>query len=171
MDNNKPKPHFLFGTDMSWVDGKRSVLSANDVEGTIYVETPVAFGGQGKPWTPEHLFLGSISSCLISTYVALAGKFQFTIRGMKCGAVGQVEMVDGRYQFTQVDLYPQIAVDDDVKEKAVKAFEKATKHCLITNSLGIPVFYHSEIITGHLEGEEEKWLALPLEGKGEGVVL
>lgn len=171
MDNKSIKPHFLFGTDMSWVDGKRSVLTANDAEGSIYVETPVAFGGQGKPWTPEHLFLGSISSCLISTYLALAGKFQFSIRGMKCGAIGQVELVDGRYKFTQVDLYPVISVEEESREKAEKAFEKATKHCLVTNSLGIPVFYHSEIKSTHIEGEEEKWLSLPLEGKTPGIVL
>lgn len=169
--SNKSDKHFLFETDLAWLHEKRTVLSARDVEGTIYVETPPAFGGKGKPWAPEHLFLGSISSCFTVTFLAFAEKMRFTIKGMKCNAIGQVELVDGHYQFTQVDLYPTLFLNENDLAIGSKALEKTHQHCLITRSLGIEVFYHSVLKTGVPDTEDEKWLSRPIEGNSANIIV
>jgi organic hydroperoxide reductase OsmC/OhrA len=111
------------------------------------VATPVQFGGEGKPWTPEHLFLSSISSCFMTTYLAFAHKLGFQISGLDCDSIGQVEIIEGKYKFTQIDLYPRIQINaEELRDKANSALEKTHKYCLITNSVNATVFYHSVIV-------------------------
>ena len=142
---NKSGNHFLFETELSWVKDKQGMLSAHDAEGVLYIETPPAFGGEGRPWTPEHLFLGSVSTCFMSTFLAFANKMRISIISLKCPAIGQVQLVEGYYQFTQIDLYPEICVDPLHESNAGLALEKTYKYCLITRSIAVPVFYHTDL--------------------------
>ena len=137
----------LFQVQLNWLSDKKGLLSANDALGTIHVATPPVFGGEGSPWTPEHFFLGAISSCFMTTYLAFAKKFQFEIVDLECEAIGQIDLVDGKYKFTQVDLYPKVYIEsEERREKASLAMEKAHKYCLISNSINADIFYHSEIL-------------------------
>jgi peroxiredoxin-like protein len=137
----------LFEVQLNWITGSRGLLSAKDALGTLHVAAPPAFGGEGKPWTPEHLFLSAISSCFMTTYLAFCQKLGFEIANLSCEIVGQVEIVEGRYKFTTINLYPKIYIEDEsLKPAASKAMEKTHKYCLITNSVNADVFYHSEIL-------------------------
>lgn len=143
----KTEKQFFFEVQLNWLADSRGILSAKDAEGTVHVATPPEFGGQGKPWTPEHLFLSSISSCFMTTYLAFAKKLHFEIAGFECSAIGQIQIVEGKYKFTKIDVYPKIYITDDtVREKANQGVEKTHKYCLITNSINAAVFYHSEVL-------------------------
>ena len=137
----------LFQVQLNWITGKTGLLSSKEAHGTLHVATPPVFGGEGKPWTPEHFFLGAISSCFMTTYLAFAKKLQFEFTDLECEAIGQIEVVEGKYKFTQVDLYPKVYLENEEnREKAAIAMEKAHKYCLISNSVNAVVFYHSEIL-------------------------
>ena len=80
---------------------------------------PPKFGGDGKEWSREHLFLGSISSCYMTIYLVFAKKMDFEITHFECNAIGQIELVDGKYKFTHVNLYPKVYIaDESLREKA-----------------------------------------------------
>ena len=66
--------------------------------------------------------------------------------GFECTATGQVELVDGKYKFTYIHLYPKAIVgkDEDV-EKAELALEKTKKYCLISNSINAEIVQHPEV--------------------------
>jgi peroxiredoxin-like protein len=154
----KTDKQFLVEVQLNWLNAKKGILHANDAEGTIHVATPPKFGGEGKPWTPEHLFLSSISSCFMSTYLAFAQKAGFQIAHFDCNAIGQIEISEGRYRFTNINLYPRIYIaDESLREKAAAALEKTHKCCLISNSVNATIFYHSEIlvIPGAEPGKKE----------------
>jgi peroxiredoxin-like protein len=148
----KSDKQFLFEVKLNWLAGTRGILSANDAEGTVHVATPPEFGGEGKPWTPEHLFLSAVSSSFMTTYLAFAKKLQFGIANFECNAIGQIQLVEGKYKFTRIDVYPKIFISDEaIREKANKAVEKTHKYCLITNSVNAAVFYHSEVLIQQTE--------------------
>jgi organic hydroperoxide reductase OsmC/OhrA len=135
-----------FEVKLDWLNKKKGTLSAKDAEGVLHVGTPPAFGGEGKPWTPEHYFLASISSCFMSTFFAFANKMNLPILHFECAIIGQVRFKEGRYVFTDIDLYPVITLAaDSLRTKATGVLEKTHKHCIITNSVATPVFYHPEI--------------------------
>ncbi len=143
----KSEKHFLFEVQLNWLNETEGVLTATDVGGPIHVATPSAFGGVGKQWTAEHFFLSSIGSCFMSTYLAFAKKSGFQISHFECNTIGQIEIVNGKYKFTNINLFPKIYIDNEAyREKANLALEKTHKYCLITNSVNADVFYHSEIL-------------------------
>jgi peroxiredoxin-like protein len=143
----KSEKQFLFEVQLNWVESTEGVLTSYEANGPIHIAMPTAFGGSGKPWTPEHLFLSSISGCFMTTYLAFAKKNAFTISHFECNSIGQIEIVNGKYKFTNINLFPKIYIDnEELREKANLALEKTHKYCLITNSINADIFYHSEIL-------------------------
>ena len=138
---------FLFEVQLNWLSDTRGILSAKDANGTVYVATPPEFGGEEKSWTPEHLFLSSISSCYMTTYLAFVKKLGFEISHFDCNAIGQIEIIEGKYKFTNINLFLKVFITgEELREKAKIAMEKTNKYCLITNSVNAAIFYHSEIL-------------------------
>ena len=54
------KQHF-FEVELKWCERDRGSISAKDAEGMIHVATPPEFGGEVRPWTPEHYLLIAVS--------------------------------------------------------------------------------------------------------------
>jgi organic hydroperoxide reductase OsmC/OhrA len=84
------------------------------------VSTPPEFGGQEGEWSPEHLFLSSITSCFMSTYLSFVNKMKIENTGFECTATGQVEIVEGKYKFTYIHIYPKAFVGNDMMWKEQK---------------------------------------------------
>jgi organic hydroperoxide reductase OsmC/OhrA len=165
--SGKTDKHFSFEVNLNWLNDTRGILSANDAKGTVHVATPPEFGGAGRPWTPEHLFLGSICSCFMTTYLAFAKKLRFSFSNFECGIIGQVEIVNGKYKFTNIDLYPKVFINDEaLREKANLAMEKTHKHCLVSNSINAVVYYHSQVLLQ--QGSDTGTIEPGLKNTGEG---
>lgn len=146
--SNKTNKQFLFEVQLNWLADTRGILTARDANGTIHVATPPRFGGEGRPWTAEHLFLSSISSSFMSTCLLFAKKNHLSISGFECDTIGQIEVIDGKYKFTNINLYPKIYIaDETLREKANLVLEKTHKYTLVTNSVNAEVFYHSMVLT------------------------
>jgi peroxiredoxin-like protein len=143
----KSDKHFVFDVRLDWLSDFKGILTANDAEGPINVATPPAFGGNEKEWSPEHLFLGSIASCFMSTYLYFIHRMKFDIAHLECHAIGQIELVDGKYKFTHINVFPTIYVSDaTLQGLAELAMLKAQKSCLISNTINAEVNYHGKII-------------------------
>lgn len=144
MTTKTTKQH-LFITDMNWESERKGVISSQLTRNSIRVSAPLNFGGEEGEWSPEHLFLGSISSCFMTTFLVFVEKIKFEIFGFECTATGQVEVVDGKYKFTFIHLYPKVYTKSIAdKEKALIAMEKAKKYCLVSNSVNAEIIYHME---------------------------
>ncbi len=71
----------------------------------------------------------------------------FHISHFESHATGRIEIVEGRYQFTSIHVYPKIFIEDDVPvEKAQDALKKTEKYCIISNSIKSDIVYHGEIL-------------------------
>jgi len=147
---NKPVHHILYETKLNWLSADRGILHARGVNGPVYVTTPLEFGGSGKEWSPEHLFLSSIISCYMSTFLSFAKKINFTITHFECSAIGEIELIAGKYKFTRVNIYPKIYIaGESLREKAETAIQKTQQYCLISNSINAAIIYHSQVLTEH----------------------
>jgi peroxiredoxin-like protein len=144
---SKTDKHFFFEVSLNWLEDQAGMLSATGIPTSMEVATPSAFGGHSNTWSPEHLLIGAVSTCFMTTYLAFANKLGFTISGLECNCIGRVEIVNGKYKFTSIDLYPKIFIEtEELREKAAMALEKTHKYCLVVNSLNAQVFYHSQIL-------------------------
>lgn len=143
------KHQYYFEVQLNWQTGRQCIVTANDVKDAIKVATPPEFSG-GVPdlWSPEHLFLSSLSSSFMTTYLAIAEKQQLTISHFECSAIGQINLAAGHLEFTTVNLYPKIFVTkkEDI-DKGNNVLMKAYKHCIIANSIKPHLIHHGEVIT------------------------
>jgi len=152
----KKDKQFLFEVQLNWLMGTKGILTAKGVKGSIHLATPLIFGGEVKQWTAEQLFLSSLSGSFMSTYLLFAKKIGFAIDGFECNTIGKIEVIDGKYRFTKIDLYPKIFLTgEELRQKAKTALAKTHKHCLIINSLSSTVFYHSELLVTPAERGSE----------------
>ena len=63
------KYQYFFEVELKRTAGRKGILTAKDVKGCIEIATAPEFkGGVPDVWTPEHLFLGSLSSGFITTH-------------------------------------------------------------------------------------------------------
>ena len=143
LKNNKP---IIFTTDLQWSGDRVGVVSSHSLK-SFSVSAPPEFGGPEGEWSPEHLFLSSITSCFMSTYLVFVNKMKIENTGFECTATGQVEMVDGKYKFTYIHIYPKAFVGNDADvERSKVAMEKTRKYCLISNSINAEIVQHPEVV-------------------------
>lgn len=146
-DNRSRKRNepLLFEVQLNLLPDQRGILTAKDVKGVIHISTPPEFGGPENNWSPEHLFLCSISSCFMTTYQFFAKGFE--IRDLQCDCIGQVQLLEGKYHFTRIDLYPKIYVSQkEILEKAEQAILKTQEHCLVAHAVKCQLIYHSQVL-------------------------
>ena len=113
LKSNKP---LIFTTDLHWAGDKIGMVSSPSLK-SLSVSTPPEFGGPEGEWSPEHLFLSSITSCFMSTYLSFVNKMKIENTGFECTATGQVELVDGKYKFTYIHIYPKAFVGNDNRHR------------------------------------------------------
>lgn len=146
MKGKNDSPLF-FEVDLNWLPQTKGILTAKDTHGPIYVDTPLQFGGFEKEWTPEHLFLSSLSSCYMSTFLSFVRKMDFELSHFECKIIGEIEVVEGKYKFTTINLFPKVFIAEEAnKPKALAAIEKANKYCIISNSIDAIIYYHTEVV-------------------------
>ena len=148
MISKTEKHQYYFEVQLNWQEGRKCIVTANDVKDVIKVATPPEFsGGVPDMWSPEHLFLSSLSTSFMTTCLAIAEKQQLTIAHFECSAIGQINLVEGHLEFTNVNLFPKIFVakkEDIAKGNSV--LMKAYKHCIIANSIKPHLIHHGEVI-------------------------
>ena len=145
--HRKKEQHYLFEVELNRLDGTDGLLTADDASDSIRVGLPDVFGGDKDQWNPEHLFLASIVSCYMTTYMSFAKKLSFDIAHFACHAIGQVTVADSRLEFTRITVYPKIYVaKHELYQKASLAMEKTQKYCLISNSVSAEIVYHGQIL-------------------------
>jgi peroxiredoxin-like protein len=130
-----------------WTGGTQGVASSSDGQPALTVAAPPEFGGPEEVWTPEHLFIASIASCFMTTYLAIARNSKLEVVALEVPAVGTlVRDENGRYKITHAVLSPEIAIaDEGARERALRIADKAERACLITNSVKTEVTMEATI--------------------------
>ncbi|MDD5454145.1 MAG: OsmC family protein [Candidatus Ratteibacteria bacterium] len=126
---------FIFKTTLIWAEDKRGRLSCPN-KPQIEISTPPEFKGHGGHWSPEELFLCSINSCIMTTFIYFAEKLSLVFLSYKSEIEGEVTFEDGKLLFPSVTVRPVIEIKNGTdKEKAKQAIEKSEEYCLISSSV------------------------------------
>lgn len=132
---------------LNWEGDRKGSLSSQVLSKTIEVATPPEFA-KGMPdiWSPEHLLVAAVNSCLMTTFLAIAENFGFEFEAFRCNAIGKLEMVEGKYKISEITLMPVVKISNDQsEEKALKLLGKAEAACLITNSINSKIIFKPEV--------------------------
>ena len=115
---------------------KTGMFTSEDDLPKLDVASPPEFGGPGRTWSPEHLFVAAISSCLMTTFRAVATMSNLNVVDYTDEPVGHLVRDGSFYRIETVTLRPRIVIaDPDKVEKAWRLLEKAEQACLISRSV------------------------------------
>lgn len=134
------EPH-LYQVNINWNTDRKGVMCSpelsDDSTSCIEVATPPEFP-KGIPgiWSPEHLFTASVSSCLMTTFLAIAENSRLDFTHFECQSKGKLEQVEGKFLMTEIILEPTVTItDENERERALRVLQKSEKACLISNSI------------------------------------
>ena len=130
-----------YDVSVQWIDGRKGTMKSDVLDNTIEVATPPQFAkGIEGMWSPEHLFVGAVNSCLMTTFLAIAENSKLNYSGFASKAVGKLELVEGKYAISEVKLMPKVIVtNEEDREKAIRILHKSEAACLISNSINSKV--------------------------------
>ena len=146
------EPHF-YQVNVAWSNDRKGMMCSPELKavsnnaGCIEVATPPEFP-KGIPgiWSPEHLFTAAVSSCLMTTFLAIAENSKLEFVSFECNSKGKLEQVDGKFMMSEVLLEPRLVIKHEGdRERAERILQKSESACLITNSVKAKVSMVSTI--------------------------
>ena len=145
----------IYNVNINWTKDRKGMMCSPELvknetneANCIEVATPPEFSsGMPNIWSPEHLFTAAVSSCLMTTFLAIAEYSKFEFISFKCGSKGVLDKVDGRFIMVEVQLFPEVVISNEAqKERALRILEKSEKACLISNSITSKVTMEPKIV-------------------------
>jgi organic hydroperoxide reductase OsmC/OhrA len=138
---------FTFRTNTIWTGARSGILSAGS-KPDLPISVPPEFKGEQGVWSSEEMFVASVETCHMTTFLTYAEKESITIEGYRSHANGVLEYIDGDYRFTRIVIFPTITIPPSVDEGLVHAIlREAQKHCLVANSIASIVEVNPTIMT------------------------
>lgn len=133
-----------YTVNIRWDHDRKGIMCSPDIgkphlqqTSCIEIATPPEFP-KGIPgiWSPEHLFTASVSSCLMTTFLAIAENSKLSFSSFSCKSKGKLEKIDGRFSMSEIILEPHVTIADEKdREKAGRIIKKSEEACLISNSI------------------------------------
>ena len=137
-----------YHVDLEWKMDRKGEISSPVLDQKIDVATPPEFP-KGIPgiWSPEHLFTAAVSSCFMTTFLAIAENSKLEFNSLSCPAEGVLDRCDGKFAVTEVFLKPVLKIaNPENREKAEKILIKAEKACLISNSIASKIHLETKVL-------------------------
>jgi peroxiredoxin-like protein len=127
----------IYNVNLRWDADRMGTLYSDELNEPVTVATPPPFPkGMEKIWSPEHLFTAAVSSCLMTTFLAIAENSKLVFNQFSCRAAGKLEHVNGKYRMTEIMLEPELVITREQDyERAERILQKSEAACLITNSI------------------------------------
>ena len=139
--------HF-YNVNISWKQDRKGEMSSPELSQSVEIATPPQFPkGLEDIWSPEHLFTAAVSSCLMTTFLAIAENSKLDFLNFECKSKGKLEQVEGKFLMTEIILEPSVTIkNESEREKALKVLEKSEINCLISNSIKSEIVMIPKII-------------------------
>lgn len=131
-----------YQVEVSWQTDRKGILTSAELETAIQVVTPPQFPkGVEKIWSPEHLFVAAVNSCLMTTFLSIAENSKLEFESFTSKAIGKLEIIDGKYVISEITLMPIVTTNNENKQKAERVLQKSEANCLISNSIKSKIIF------------------------------
>lgn len=137
-----------YEVDLKWQSDRKGLLSSPVLNEQIEIATPPEFPkGMEGIWSPEHFFVASVSSCLMTTFLAISEYSKLEYLSLDIKAVGKLEKVDGKFMISEITLKPTLTILDEAQAaKAERILHKSENACLISNSIKSTIIMDAVVI-------------------------
>ena len=126
---------FRYEAELEWRGGRHAEVTAGARPSLNVMPPPEFPAGDESSWSPEHLFLASIQSCTMLSFVAHCahnGLELVTYRSQATGSLSRNE--DRRYAFRTVEMVVYVRMAGGHAASARELTPKAERDCFISAS-------------------------------------
>jgi organic hydroperoxide reductase OsmC/OhrA len=137
---------FYYETEIEWKEEKEGQIKGSTLP-AVSVGPPPEFKGREGQWTPEHLFVASINTCFMLTFLAIAEQSKLPLVSFSSTAKGKLEKVPGSsYQITEIVVKPRVVLGaaNDLG-RMPRVLEKAKENCFVSNSIKCVIKIEPEV--------------------------
>lgn len=136
-----------YNVDLNWETDRKGQMSSPVLNERIEVATPPEFPkGMEGIWSPEHLLVAAVNSCLMTTFLAIAENSRFSFEKFDSNASGKLEKVDNKFMISEITLSPVLTIKDEAdRDRALRILEKSEAACLISNSVKSKIIFQPKI--------------------------
>lgn len=144
-----------YHVSVTGVDAKTGYLdSPFDGLPGLEFASPPEFGGPGRIWSPEHLFVASVAACLMTTFRAIAASSGVEVIEYTDYSMGHLQRGEnGLYSIDRIVLRPTVVISSESKpDRAHRLLEKAERVCLIGRSINSETVLEPRVLQAHQVG-------------------
>jgi peroxiredoxin-like protein len=118
------------------------------------VSSPPEFDGPGHIWSPEHLLVAAVASCLMTTFHSIAATSGVDVLEYTDHSSGHLQRAEnGLYSIDTIVLRPELLVSAESNvDRALRLLEKAEAVCLIGRSIKSEVVLEPSVLQAHQVG-------------------
>ena len=129
---------------INWNDSPNAIMKSDKLP-EIEVNAPANFGGPDNVWSPEHLFVSSIASCTMLSFLYFAEQRKVEVKSYESVAKGVLKKGDAGYEFESVVVEAIVDVPEEQQVKVPKLAELGEKYCLVSNSVKCNIEFNVKI--------------------------
>jgi organic hydroperoxide reductase OsmC/OhrA len=131
---------YYYETHLYWKGRRRGLVEVAELP-PVTTSAPPEFQGEPGYWTPEHLLVAALESCLMTTFLAIAEQSRLDVVSYRSSAIAKLETTDGSgLRFTRILVRPIIKLRDELdRDKARRVLDKAEGSCFVSTALSVPV--------------------------------
>lgn len=123
-----------FKAEVHWTQGTRGKIHIKNFE-PIEIGIIKEFGGE-EILGPEDLFIASVASCVLTTFLYFAKKYDVEYDKIVIDANGTIRrMKGGYYKFTKIDVKLKVAAPLEARFDVEECFNFTKKYCIISNTI------------------------------------
>ncbi len=139
---------YTYNTSVAWKQGLDGALTSPGMP-DVPVSAPVEFRGSENTWSPECLFVASVETCLMLTFVLTAKARKVEFVSYQSKAEGLLELLYGKRVISSITVRPRIAIKAEADREKIQAIvDRMEEECYISNSIETEVTVEAEIVVG-----------------------
>ena len=146
-------PVFYYETEVEWKKEKEGQIGGSSLP-AVTVGAPPEFKGREGIWSPEQLFVASLNTCYMLTFLAIAENSKVALVSFSSTAKGKLEKAPGSsYQITEIVVKPRVVIASaNDLGRLPRILDKAKENCFVSNSIKSaikiePEVFHSQTQT------------------------
>ncbi|MGQ9720062.1 MAG: OsmC family protein [Candidatus Jordarchaeum sp.] len=145
MTSSKKNIH-QFQTTVIWDKETGGDISVKNYP-ILKIDTPIEWGGQGRSYCPDQLFISSIGGCLLDTFIFIKNRMRLNLLDLKITLNMSIRQARDGYHVKEIEGKTKVTVDEGEKEKGETCAELAKEYCHILRLIRkvIPVNILSEV--------------------------
>ncbi len=124
-----------YTVSVEW-DGETGGFARLKGEKELRIDTPPEFHGKGVGYCPDELFITSVASCILTTFLYFKNKLKLELKGFNVKAEMKVIREETGYWVRKMEIKVNGTVEKGHGEKFVRCLQLAKKYCHITRALG-----------------------------------